>query len=416
MDVQALLDSCKSLTEEQRRHIREVRDNTIYMHRNFRVAFDRLRLIIEMGKPGQLVVLSGPTNVGKTKIARTMDAMLIVEAMRKGLPLWGSAYQRVPSTSNRRLDHGATYRRFLESLQEPLIDRKVEYGDIKEGAVPRRQFVNSRRSPTHTAMLGALVSRLKAGHPAVFIDEAGELAQVLKVTALLEAINLFKEIADLGLSTTVLVGGPEIGPMLWFSGQLRARIKLVPAEAYSLGTKEDIREFAGVMKAFEERVGPTFIEKGTLCAKNALTVQEDCLGTVGIALDIAIDAACSSVVNEHRPLTWQTLAAKVSDCMRDLATLVKHEQELWEALNREELRKKFWGSSASPGFDLDEFVRPPEDSQKAAANRSKEKGEASDVIRVDGSGATDAHVRKAGRAKPARREHRPARMPLGRMP
>ncbi|MFM0215455.1 ATP-binding protein [Paraburkholderia caledonica] len=416
MDVEALLDSCKSLTEEQQRHIRKVRDDTIHMHRNFRIAFDRLRLIIEMRKPGQLVVVSGPTNVGKSKLAKSMDAMQIAEARRKGLPLWGSAYLRVPSTANRRLDRGATYRRFLESLEEPLIDRKVEYGDIRNGALPRRQFINSSRSPTHAAMLRVLLSRLRDGHPAVFIDEAGELAQVLKVTALLEAVNLFKEIADLGLSTTVLIGGPEIGPMLWFSGQLRARIKLVPVDVYSLSAEDDIKEFAGVMKGVEEDLGPTFIEKGTLCAKNALRVQEECLGTVGIALDIAIDAACSSVVNEHRPLTWQTLAAKVRDCMRDLATLVKHEQELWEALKREELRGKFWGSWASPGFDLDEFVRPPEDSQKVAANRSKEKGESSDVIRVDESGATDARVRKAGGAKPARREHRPARMPLGGMP
>ncbi|MFM0377806.1 AAA family ATPase [Paraburkholderia strydomiana] len=416
MDVEALLDSCKSLTEERQRHIRRVRDDIIHMHRNFRIAFDRLRLIIEMRKPGQLVVVSGPTNVGKSKLAKSMDAMQIAEARRKGLPLWGSAYVRIPSTANRRLDRGTTYRRFLESLEEPLIDRKVEYGDIRNGALPRRQFVNSSRSPTHAAMLRVLLSRLRDGHPAVFIDEAGELAQVLKVTALLEAINLFKEIADLGLSTTVLIGGPEIGPMLWFSGQLRARIKLVPVDVYSLSSQDDIKEFAGVMKGVEEDLGPTFIEKGTLCAKNALRVQEECLGTIGIALDIAIDAACSSVVNEHRPLTWQTLAAKVTDCMRDLTTLVKHEQELWEALKREELRGKFWGSWASPGFDLDEFVRPPEDSQKAAANRSKEKSDTSDVIRVDKSGGAEARVGKPGRAKPARREHRPARMPLGGMP
>jgi energy-coupling factor transporter ATP-binding protein EcfA2 len=364
MKIEALLNSHKTLPAEAISHLQETLVGSLFMHRKFNQAFTRLLQIIELAKPGQVVVLYGPTNVGKTKLVKTMDKYLIAAAQRDGVSLWGSAYCRLPSPARARFDEGETYRRTLRALEEPLIDMKVEYPDIRQGAVARRSVPQSRRPPTHAALWQALVSRISAGHPAVFFDEAGELPQSLKVVSLRETVNLFKQLADVGGSCAVLVSGPEIAPILWESGQVAARIKSVGADPYYVAIKADRTSFCALLKLVEEKLGPAYIKPGTLCTANAVEVMEKVRGTFGIALDIIVDAVHCSLLAGDGPLEWHALKIAVDERMNGISgigTTIDQELALWEAAKDEAKRGRYWGISAAAGFYGSDSILPTKD-------------------------------------------------------
>lgn len=350
LEYDELLRHRRVITPEQKERLQKVLTDTLIMHRNMNRAFEELNEIIQLGKPGQLVVLSGPTNVGKTRLVKTMDQMLVAAARDNGLPVWGSTYCRLPSPVRARFDHGETYRRTLCSLEEPLMENKVEYPNIREGALPRRSMPKARRNPTHAALWQALMNRIQAGHLAVFFDEAGELPQSLKVTTLRETVNLFKQLADVGGSNAVLVSGPEIGPILWESGQLAARIRLVALDAYDFRVSHDVAVFCKALVKVESELGDDFIEKGTLKMANARVMMRQVRGTFGIALDILVYAVHGALLAGLAPLTWEGLKAAVDKRMEEIGSQVDREQALWVAVKDARLRSKYWGMQAASGY------------------------------------------------------------------
>ena len=375
MDVKKIADSYCALTTKQREHLRSVQEDSLFQHGNFKVAFSRIREIIDVGKRSQLVVLSGPTNVGKTTLMRALDKTLIEDARRNNLPLWGSAYIRLPSPANFRFDQGETHWRTLDALEEPLIERKVYYEDIREGAIPRRTLAQSRRSPTHRTMFRAVINRLRQGHPAIFFDEVGELPQSLKVTSLRESVNFFKQMADLGNTTTVLGGGPEIGPILWESGQLAARTKLVGIDPYLPSNSNDRKSFCSLLQLFEETLGSEYIVPGTFSEETCDTAMQLALGTFGFVVDTTVFASASMLVRRKGPLGWPQLENALQRRMAEIGTAVRREHDLWLAVKNENLRANFWGTAANVGFRDEVYALPSKGRNAKSEVKSPDKDE-----------------------------------------
>ncbi|CAG9236602.1 ATPase AAA [Paraburkholderia caribensis] len=406
MNYDEMVKDRKVLPLEKRERLQKVLNDTLVMHRNIGRAFDELNEIIQLGKPGQLVVLSGPTNVGKTRLVKAMDQMLVAEARAKGLPLWGSTYCRLPSPVRARFDHGETYRRTLCSLEEPLIDRKVEYPNVCDGALPRRAMPHFRRPPTHAALWQALMNRIRAGHLAVFFDEAGELPQSLKVTTLRETVNVFKQMADVGGACVVLVSGPEIGPILWESGQLAARIKLVGLDPYEACAAGDVTVFCNALAKVEQALGEDFIVPGTLNKANVRTMMGKVRGTFGIALDILVYAVHSSLMAGTAPLRWERLAFAIERRMEQIGSQVDREQAFWAAIKDERLRGKYWGVRTAAGYLGTGLILPT-----AVPQCDIETGKASGDR---GPSASSGKSRQTNGHAPRRGMHqaRPKRVPL----
>ncbi|SPB17808.1 ATPase AAA [Caballeronia novacaledonica] len=392
LEYDNLLKDRKTLPLEQKERLKKALTDTLILHRNMKDAFEELHEIIQLGKPGQLIVLSGPTNVGKTRLVKAMDQMLVAEARANGLPVWGSTYCRLPSPVRARFDHGETYRRTLCSLEEPLLESKVEYPNVRDGALPRRSMPQARRPPTHAALWQALMNRIQAGHLAVFFDEAGELPQALKVTTLRETVNLFKQMADVGGSNAVLVSGPEIGPVLWESGQLAARIRLVGLDAYDFRDGGDVKVFCNAFGRVEASLGKDFIVSGTLKATNARVMMRKVRGTFGIALDIIVYAIHAALLAKTAPLTWPRLEAAIDKRMEEIGMQVDKEQALWAAVKDASLRSKYWGMEAAAGYLGTGLILPTSAPSKSA----KSDRTSGDKTSANRPGAAKAQAAKRG--------------------
>jgi hypothetical protein len=353
MDIESLRKDCPSLTKEQAAHLSQNLIGKFIMHAKMKEAFEKCRRIIELGKPGQLIVIIGPTNVGKTRMARALDELLRLSQQESGLQIWGSGYVRLPSPNLARFDRGETYIRALEALEEPLIAKKMEYPPIEEGAISQQIIRRSRGGgPTHAALWKALVHRLQRGHQAMFFDEAGELAQSLKINKIVEAVNMFKELADVGGSCVVLVCGPEFGPVLWQSGQLSARIKRVYVEPYFPKVSKDMSNFCTILKQIERNYGEDFIQPGTLSTSNANTIAHRARGTLGLAVDVIGTSVQLSLLSKGKPLSWDMLDSAVDARMTEIGPEIDLELRLWECFKDNERRGEFWGMYASAGYDI----------------------------------------------------------------
>lgn len=407
MEYDDLLKHRRRITPEQKARLQKVLTDTLILHRNMSRAFAELNEIIQLGKPGQLVVLSGPTNVGKTRLVKAMDQMLVAEAREKGLPVWGSTYCRLPSPVRARFDHGETYRRTLCSLEEPLMENKVEYPNVREGALPRRAMPQARRPPTHAALWQALMNRIQAGHLAVFFDEAGELPQSLKVTTLRETVNLFKQVADLGGCNVVLVSGPEIGPILWESGQLAARIRLVALDAYDFRVARDVTVFCKALEKVESALGNDFIEKGALAKTNAQVMMRKVRGTFGIALDILVYAVHGALLAGLAPLTWEGLKDAIDKRMEEIGSQVDREQALWAGVKDASLRSRYWGMETASGYLGQGLILP-----KIPPSKAVESGKTPHDKSSSGSAPGD-NAPKGQTAKRGMHPTTPANVPLG---
>ncbi|MFM0137769.1 hypothetical protein [Caballeronia grimmiae] len=211
------------------------------------------------------------------------------------------------------------------------------------------------------------MNRIQSGHLAVFFDEAGELPQSLKVATLRESVNLFKQLADQGRSNAILVSGPEFGPVLWESGQLAARVRLVPFDAYDFRVGADVRSFGKVLEKLEASLTQEFIEEGTLMSTNAKEMMRAVRGTIGVAIDIVVHTVHQALCAGEAKLTWARLKVAIDKRMKEIGSQIDREQALWEAVKDERLRSKHWGSEAAAGYLGKDLVLPSRPAYRAPA-------------------------------------------------
>lgn len=417
MNVDGLLHNFDELPVDVTEHLDRIRSDSLIMHRRFEEAFKKLHELIAGAAAGQLILVSGPTNVGKTTLVRAMDLCFIASAQQKGNQLWGSAYIRLPSPVLARFDHGATYRRILTAFEELLIEKKIVYPDIRDGMVPR-QTVNRGRGPTHEALWGALVKRLRNGHPAVYLDEAGDLAQALKFPSLREAINKFKELADVGGSCVVLIGGPEIAPISWDSGQIATRVETVEMNPYYPHIDEDRTTFCALLLVVENNLGDGCIVPSTLNTTNAVYLMEKVRGAFGIALKIVIKAVKASLIEKKTPLTWCDLKKAVDARMKEIGSQVCLEQDFWEASKDQSTREAYWGIYSARRLGGGESKRPAMSEPMEQPAPSKGSKEGHDKIRPNVPTVhVLTHEEKAANEQPRKKRRMrakvPQRIPLG---
>lgn len=417
MKVDELLRNFDELPIDVIEHLERIRSDSLIMHRRFAEAFKKLHGLIVGGAPGQLILVSGPTNLGKTTLVRAMDLCFIASAQQKGNQLWGSAYIRLPSPVLARFDNGATYRRILTALDEPLIDKKVAYPGIRDGMLPR-QAIHRGRGPTHEALWGALVKRLRNGHPAVFLDEAGDLAQALKFPTLREAINKFKELADVGGSCVVLIGGPEVAPISWDSGQIATRVETVEMNPYYPHIDEDRTTFCALLLIVENNLSDGCIVPGTLSTTNSVYLMEKVRGTFGIALKIVIKAVKASLIEKKRPLTWSDLKEAIDAKMKEIGPQVCLEQDFWEASKDQSTREAYWGIYSARRLGGGESKRPAMSEptkQPASSGGSKEGHDkvTPDVPNVHVLTPEERAAQEHPRKKRGMRTTVPQRIPIG---
>src|ERR1035437_5082995 len=258
-------------------------------------AKERLLAAIRECAPNSVILVLGPTGVGKTTLRTRVEQLLTAETLAAlqtdpaRLPVVSVEAVAPPSGNFNWRDH---FRRMLYEMNEPLIDqkRKMEGCDEDVHFMPG---LKAHGEQYHYAVEQALRYRRPR---AVLVDEAQHLAKMASGRRLLDQLDVIKSIANRTGTVHVLFGTYDLLAFRNLSGQLSRRSVDVHFPRYHADRVEDRRDFLNVVRS-EERQMP--LAEPPNLAKNWEYLYERTIGCVGVLKEWLV-MALSAVLRQGK--------------------------------------------------------------------------------------------------------------------
>jgi energy-coupling factor transporter ATP-binding protein EcfA2 len=334
-------------------------------HPRLSEAKDELLEAIEGAAPGSLVLVLGPTGVGKTTLIKKVR-MCLADRLA---PQLESDIGRLPfvtveaiAPDNGNFNWRDHFRRMLIQMQEPLIDHKVRSAYLQVERDTDGQFVTSPRVGTGAQMQYAVEQALRHRRPAaVFIDEAQHLARVSSGRKLADQLDVIKSIASRTETIHVLIGTYELLAFRNLSGQLSRRSVDLHFSRYRAESTEDIRIFQNVVLTFQQQLPPDHSMDLVAVWDFLYERSVGCVGILKDWLDRSLGAACRAA----RPLTRRTLeqaALSASQCEKIIAEAREGETRLMESHESSSRLRCLLGLSEAQPPAVPETALPPKPS------------------------------------------------------
>lgn len=294
---------------------------------------DRLLSAIRGAAPGSLVLVLGPTGVGKTTLRLKCEQVLTAELMASlrcdpgQLPFVSvEAVASLTGSFNWR-DH---FTRMLRGMDEPLIADKLNGQRIGGERSSTGRFTPGPRAAgfeLQHAVEQALSHRRPA---AVFVDEAQHLGRITSGRKLSDQLDVIKSIANRTQTVHVLLGTYDLLAFRNLSGQLSRRCIDVHFSRYRADDKDDLETFQNILRTFQSQLPiPSFdlVQAWDL-------LYERSLGCVGILKEWLLRALTTALADDKTTLTRTHLkqsALSASQCEKILAETREGEMRLTEA-------------------------------------------------------------------------------------
>jgi hypothetical protein len=298
-------------------------------------ARDDLLNAIEASAPGSLILVLGPTGVGKTTLRRKVEESLTAKLMPSiqedpGRLLVLSVEAVAPDNGNFHWrDH---FHRMLAQMREPLIDYKLNAcRSGAERAANGRYTGCPRGDATGYQLQQSFENAIRYRRPAaVIIDEAQHLARMACGRKLSDQLDVIKSIASRTQTVQVLIGTYELLAFRNLSGQLSRRSVDLHFLRYRAEEQADMEIFQSIVFTFQAQlpIGSGF----DLCGIWDF-LYERSLGCVGVLKDWLMRAVITTVHSGGADLTQRVLeksALSASQCEKILAEAREGELRLAE--------------------------------------------------------------------------------------
>lgn len=295
-------------------------------------AFEELRSAILDSILGSIILLFGPTGVGKTtlleQLYKSLTELLLPELkMDKGrLPI---VLVQLDSPLPGKFDWKDYFRSLLSEMNEPEIERKINIdqwpgNNLNDNAItsPLRNGSNNNLPPS--AMRASAIQALKHRRPlGVLIDDAQHFGQIGSGRKLLNQVNIVKSMAVKSRVTHVLAGTYELLPFLNLNGQLSRRSIDIHLGRYHADNTVHKEEFINALYTFQQYL--PLAETPDLASQWEY-FYEGSIGCVGILKDwLTRSLALALKENSHtllpKHIEQRALSlAKRSSILREITT------------------------------------------------------------------------------------------------
>jgi len=314
-----------------------------------------------------LILVIGPTGVGKTTLRLRLEQQLIERALPElerdpgRLPVVALEAAAPESGQFNWKDY---YTRALLALEEPLIEHKIDHalrGNGHHGTGRVRIERSTAAADLRRALEECLCQRRVA---VVIVDEAQHLKRLTSGRRLLDQMDTLKSLAALSGTVHVLVGTYELLGLADLSAQLSRRSVVIHFGRYHAEVAEDLLAFKSVLLTFQRHL-PLAAEPDLLGHWEEF--YERSAGCVGVlknwlqrGLAAALEAGASTLDRQHlerHAASTRTLLSLARESTEGEAALVQTDRE------RDELRLLL-------GLEIEPKALPAATSNGLGASRS----------------------------------------------
>lgn len=224
--------------------------NLTVAHPKLMSAYEEFKNKISVADKNEILLIFGPSGVGKStlfnRIINDYNKNYLTEMLLdKGLiPIVGT---EAVAPDDGRFDWKDFYIRSLTSLNEPLINYKVNIEVYSKGITPSDKSKNAYRR----AMENALIYRKPH---AFLIDEAQHISRIARGKSLRNQMDTIKSLASISMVPFVLFGTYEILKFRNLSGQLIRRGIDVHLPRYKADITDDREAFQSVLWTFQKHL------------------------------------------------------------------------------------------------------------------------------------------------------------------
>lgn len=234
----------------------------IVAHPRLVEAHQDLKQAIRYATEGRLILVFGPTGVGKTTLRQGIERELLDEA-------WPDLEQdpgRIPilgleavSPELGQFDWIDFYTRALMGLNEPLISDKLADDELDYDVPGIRRNGRGRlviqSGVKLRALRQALEHALRYRRPAAFvIDEAQHLQKIAGGRRLRDQMDAIKSLANRSHTVHVLVGTYDLLNLTNLSDQLSRRSYHIPFSRYRADDEAEVKAFKEVLQTFQHHL------------------------------------------------------------------------------------------------------------------------------------------------------------------
>ena len=311
-------------------------------HTRIRQVMDELSCLIYPGSQESILMVCGPTGVGKSTLAKHLvtDANRQSQGqMEEDAGIIPAVYIEAPASGEENFSWRLFYSRVLAQLESDVNLPKYHFtidpdsGRMVSSSNPRDRTLAALRTAVERALLHRKTRFL-------VIDEAAHIIRQARRNRMEVQLDTLKSLANQAGVQIVLVGSYDLFQLMSLSAQLARRTHVLHMERYRQDNVDDERAFNACVQKFQEAGAKLWGNKVMPYAK---ALQENTMGCVGTLCSVLSRAANLAEKNGE----W------TEDCLRRaLLTDVQRNRILEEILDGEMainpgLTRQIWASKDS---------------------------------------------------------------------
>ena len=318
-------------------------------HPQLKEASDSLTSAINDAIPGSLILVCGPSGVGKTTLRLrteqriTTDMLTELELDPGRFPVVGI---EAVSPDQGNFNWKDFYKRLLMLLDEPCIDYKIKpLVRNDNNALSQRKHTGHTTPETEMRLVAEDV--LKHRRPsALLIDEAQHLAKMSSGRKLQDQLDSIKSLASMTKIPIVLIGTYELLSFRNLSAQLSRRSVDVHFRRYRADRSDEIKAFKNVLWSFQNHL--PLSEEPDLVADWDYFYERS-VGCIGVLKEWILKALKKALRDGGKTLTHKQLKASalsVSQCENMLKDASDGEEALEETMEARAKLRRLMGLEA----------------------------------------------------------------------
>lgn len=292
-------------------------------HTAYENAFNRAWSLATRGHQSRVVIVTGPSGVGKSTMGESLYKKALISAqteMKADPSIVPAVLVTAVAPHGKAFNWKDFFIRALLQLREPLVEKKMwvpEQLTLLGGDLPMK-IGGDHLYPEllRRAMENAMKYRRTRY---LFIDEAHHILLCRDEKQLAFQFETLKSLADMSDATIVLLGTYKLLMIRDSSAQLMRRSQIVHFPRYDFRSKDDRQAFKSVLAMFANKLA-TPIESEL--AKDVTYFFAKTAGCIGILRDLLRDALYEAIDCKAEKITRE-IVESVAQTNKALQTIIE---------------------------------------------------------------------------------------------